>query len=241
VKNYFENKFVEQTWFKIRFDGVQFNSLSREDIDVLCKDITEEEIVDAVRQCGSTKSPGPDGYNFYFLKNNWEVVGPNIINAILNFQESGYIPRGCNTSFITLVPKQESPFSLNDYRPISLVGCMYKILSKILANRLKCVLPKVIDLHQFAFLSGRGMLDSILIANEIADFIRKERKKGVIVKVDYEKTYDLVNWQFLYYMMKRLGFDGKWIKWIKMCLESTAILILVNESPTEEFKPRKGL
>jgi len=111
------------------------------------------------------------------------MVGPDIIKVVLYFQEFGYIPRGCNASFITLVPKRESPFSLNDYRLISLVG--YKILSKILANRLKCVLPKVIDIHQYAFLSGRGMLDSVLIANEIVDYIRKEKKKGVVVKVDY--------------------------------------------------------
>jgi len=153
VKNYFENRFEEQTGLKISLYGVQFSSLSRADNDVLCKDITEEEIVDAIRQCGSTKSLGPDSYNFHFLKNNWEVVGPNIINVVLLFQEFGYIPRGCNASFITLVPKQENPFSLNDYRPISLVGCMYKILSKILANRLKGVLSKVIDIHQSTFLS----------------------------------------------------------------------------------------
>ena len=175
----------------IFYNGVQFKSLSREDNDVLCRDITKQEIVEAVSQCGSIKSPGPDSYNFYFLKNNWEVVGLDIIKVVFYLQEFGYIPRGCNASFITLVPKRESPFNLNDYRPISLTRCLYKILSKILANRLKCVLPKVIYIHQSTFLSGQGLLDGVLIANEI--IIHKEKKKGVVVNVHYEKTYDSIN------------------------------------------------
>jgi len=87
----------------------------------------------------------------------------------------------CNTYFITLIPKRERPFSLNDYRPISLVGCMHKIISKILANRLKSVLAMVIDSHQSTFLTGRWLLDSILIANETVDYMRKEKRKGFVV------------------------------------------------------------
>jgi len=81
-----------------------------------------------------------------------------MINVIRCFYETGYIPRGCNASFVSLVPKKVNPSFLNEYRPISLVGCVYKVISKILANRLKRVLSKVIDNHQIAFLSGKGML-----------------------------------------------------------------------------------
>jgi len=77
--------------------------------------------------------------------------------AILWFQDTGLIPKGCNASFITLVPKKDNPSNLNDFRPISLLGCVYKILSKVLANRLKKVLSSVIDINQSAFLGGRGL------------------------------------------------------------------------------------
>jgi len=164
-----------------------------------------------------------------------------MIKAIHSLYEEGFIPRGCNASFITLIPKRKNPSTLNDYRPISLVGCMYKVIAKILANRLKGVLPKVIDKHQAAFLSGRGLLDSILIANETVDFLRKNKLQGVIVKVDFEKAYDSVDWDFLMYMMNRLGFRPKWINWIKACLSSSTVSVLVNGSPTKEFKPRRGL
>jgi len=169
--------------------------------------------------------------------NNWEVIGKDVVRAILYFQSTGFIPRGCNASFITLVPKKDNPSDLNEFRPISLVGCVYKILSKILANRLKKVLPSVIHENQSAFLGGRGMLDSILVANETVDYLKKEKKSGVLVKVDFEKAYDSVNWKFLYYMLGRLGFNVKWINWIKACLESASVSVLVNGSPTEEFKP----
>ena len=99
----------------------------------------------------------------------------------------------------------------------------------------------MIDYTQTTFLSGRGLLDSVLIANETVDFLRKETKKGVIVKLDYEKAYDLVEWGFLIYMMGRIGFNSKWINWIKICLKSTTISVLVNGSPTKEFKLRRGL
>jgi len=83
---------------------------------------------------------------------------------------------------------------------------------KILANTLKKVLPSVIDVNHFVFLWGRGMLDSSLVANEVVDYLKKEKKSGVFVKVDFEKTYDSVDWKFLYYMLGRLGFNYKWIK-----------------------------
>jgi len=118
---------------------------------------------------------------------------------------------------------------------------VHKVISKILANRLKRVLSKVIDNHQTAFLSGRGMLDSVLIANETVDFLKKEKLKRVIVKVYYEKAYDSVDWDFWIYMMGRMGFCDKWMKWIKTCLSYATISVLVNGSPTKEFRPKRGL
>jgi len=110
---------------------------------------------------------------------------------------------------------------------------VYKILLKILANRLKKVLPTVIGVNQSAFLGGRGMLDSILVANKTVDYLKKEKESGVFVKVNFVKAYDSVNWKFLYYMLGKLGFNSKWIKWIKACMESAIIPILMNGSLME--------
>jgi len=143
--------------------------------------------------------------------------------------------------FIMLVPKKDNSSYLNEFKPISLIGCVYNILSKILADRLKKVLPSVIDVNQSVFLLGRGMLDNILVANKTVDYLKKEKKSEVFVKVDFEKAYNSVDWKFLYNMLGRLGFNCKWINWIKACMKSEIVSVLVNGSPTEEFKPKMGL
>jgi len=120
-------------------------------------------------QCEGTKSPGPDGFNFNFLKKNWEVIKDEVVEVVVLFQESGCIPKGCNTSFVTLVPKVRDPSSLEQYRPISLVGAMYKIIAKLLADRIKKVLSFVTDESQSTFLKDRGILDNVLLANEVVE------------------------------------------------------------------------
>ena len=226
--------------------------------------MTEDEVEQAVGQCGSTKSPGPNGFNFNFIKTNWDTIGDEFIKSVLSFFELGFIPRGCNASFVALIPKRGNPMSQHDFRLISLVGCVYKVITKILANRIKnvllislvgCVykvitkilanriknvLPSIIDIRQSAFIGGRGLLDSVLVAT-VVDFMKREKKSGVLFKVDFEKAYDSVDWKFLYYMMGILGFNERWIKWIRACLTSVTVSILVNASPTDEFKPKRGL
>jgi len=103
------------------------------------------------------------------------------------------------------------------------------------------VINKVIDVRQSAFLEGRGLLKSVLVANEVLEEYKRKRKSCVFFKVDYEKAYHSVNWELIYYMLRRLGFCDMWIRWIKGCLELTFVFVLVNESPTREFFPRKGL
>nr|KYP57260.1 Transposon TX1 uncharacterized [Cajanus cajan] len=195
----------------------------------------------AVWDCDSSKSPGPDGFNFKFIKSFWETVKEDIVRMMKEFHANGKLPKGTNSTFITLIPKVDDPQTLGDYRPISLVGCLYKILAKILANRLKKVLPSVIDDRQSAFLEGTNLLQSVVIANETLDEVKKEKKSCTFFKVDYEKAYDSVNWEFLLYMLRRLGFDTKWIQWIRACLESAHVSVLINGSPSEEFKMSRGL
>jgi len=179
--------------------------------------------------------------NFSFIKFCWDVIKGDALSMVQSFAKGGSWPKGTNASFITLVPKTANPQLLNDFRPISLVGCVYIIVSKILSSRLKRVLDKVIDPSQSAFLEGRGLLDSVLVANETLEEVKSKKKECVVFKVDYEKAYDSVSWEFIYYMLGRLRFCGKWVEWIKNCLESSSISVLVNGNPTIEFKPKKGL
>ena len=94
---------------------------------------------------------------------------------------------GCNASFLTLIPKTSSPIGLNDYRLISLIGLWYKVISKLLAERMKSVVGKLISKEQSDFLKGRSILDGILIANETVEFLKSQRKKGSSLKLTLRK------------------------------------------------------
>jgi len=208
---------------------------------MLVEDISEEEVKFAVWSCESSKSPGPDGFNFGFLKFYWEILKKDVLKVVNKFADRGSWPRGSNASFICLVPKIDNPQHLSDFRPISLVGCLYKIVSKVLSLRLKKVISKFINTRQSAFLEGMSLLDSVLVANEVLEEVKRRKKSCVYFKVDYEKAYDSVSWEFLYYVLGRLGFCEKWIIWIKSCLESSSVSVLVNGSHISEFYPKRGL
>jgi len=121
------------------------------------------------------------------------------------------------------------------------VGAIYKVISKVLAGRIKNVLPALIDGSQSTFIEERGLVDSVLLTNEVIEDIRRRGKRGLCLKVYFEKAYDSVRWDFLYDMLSRLGFHNVWIKWIRGCMESATISVLVNGNPMEEFKPTRGL
>ena len=208
---------------------------------MLVESFKEDEIRAAVWNCGSEKSPGPEGFNFKFIKQFWDVIKPDIKRFLDEFHANGIFPRGSNSSFITLIPKLKDPQNLFEYRPISLIGCVYKIVAKLLANRLKKVMPNIIDEKQSAFVSGRHLLHSVLVANEAVEEAKRGHKSCLVFKVDYERAYDSVSWAFLSYMVRRLGFYTKWISWIEGCLHSASVSVLVNGSPTNEFIPHRGL
>ncbi|XP_071715058.1 uncharacterized protein [Rutidosis leptorrhynchoides] len=165
--------------------ATEINKISSEEAIELERIFSESEIWEAVNDCGSSKALGPDGFNLGFYKKFWNIIKGDLIEAINMFWEKGEISKGCNASFITLVPKKLDPVSLNDYRPISLIGSFYKVIAKLLANRLKKVTPNLVGYEQSAFIKGRNILDGALIANESLSFLKSKRLKSVIFKVDF--------------------------------------------------------
>ncbi|GKB87482.1 RNA-directed DNA polymerase, eukaryota [Tanacetum coccineum] len=152
-----------------------------------------------------------------------------------------YIPNGCNPSFIALIPKVLDAKHLNDFRPISLIGCQYKIIGKILANRLSLVIDDIISHEQSAFIKGRQILDRPLILNEIVSWCKARNEKTLMFKVDFQKVFDSVRWDHLDDILGRFGFGSKWRGWIRGCLQSSKASVLINGSPTDEFLFHRGL
>ncbi|XP_022028823.1 uncharacterized protein LOC110929940 [Helianthus annuus] len=198
-------------------------------------------VQDAVWACGSDRAPGPDGFSFKFIKRFWEQLKHKFGGVLNDFYERAFIERGCNASFIALIPKVKNPQSVEEFRPISLIGVIYKIIAKILAFRLKKVIPSLVNPVQTAFVEGRSIFDGPLITSEIISWAKKSKKKMLIFKVDFEKAYDSVNWKFLLSNLKAMGFPSRWTKWVGACLKSSWASVLVSGSPTSEFKLERGL
>ncbi|GKV15257.1 hypothetical protein SLEP1_g26053 [Rubroshorea leprosula] len=241
IASFFQNMFAEEQWKRPTLEGVNFKRIYAEENSSLTTPFTEEEIKTAIWDCESSKAPGPDGFNFKFIKSEWETIKRDVIGFLEEFQRNGKLVKGLNTSFIVLVPKVENPQKIEEYRPILLIGAVYKILAKTLANHLKNVLAGVMGQQQMAFISGRQLMDGVMIANEIVDETKKKKKKAFMLKIDFEKAYDKVSWSFLDFMQQKMGFSTKWRKWIMQCLKSSMVSVLVNGSPTRQFMVSRGL
>ncbi|XP_057432258.1 uncharacterized protein LOC130725012 [Lotus japonicus] len=213
--------------------GLHINELWVED-PVLVKN-GAREFFDLKFRCDNQIAPTLDGIPFRRIGENERM---NLMRSLILWRLKKQFG---SVELIKAQVRMDCPANLSDYRPISLVGCAYKIVSKVLANRIKKVLPSVINEAQSAFLEGRGLMDSVVVANEWAHDAKSRKKGSMAFKVDFEKAYDSVRWDFLYYMMHRMNFGDQWISWIKGCIEPTRVSVLINGSPSGEFSMGKGI
>ena len=182
--------------------------------EILSSEYSAEEIKAALFQMGPTKAPGLDSMNALFYQKFWHIIGDDVINVVLDFLNTGHMEPNINFTHIVLIPKIKSLRKFSDYRLISLCNVIYKIISKVLANRLKQILPQLIAPSQSAFVPSCLITDNFLVAYESLHAMhgRKKGKKGPLaLKLDISKAYDRVEWTFLKGVIAKLGFLEVWI------------------------------
>ena len=210
----------------------------------LCRKISPSEIRQAAFSINDESAPGPDGLTGFFFKEYWSVIKEQVISEVLQFFDSGCVPAEWNHTNLCLIPKIQNPSSMIDLRLISLCSVSYKIIAKILFNRLKRFLPSIISPTQAAFVSERMISDNILIAHEVIHGLHTHptfSQSSMMLKTDMSKAYDKVEWKFLEDMLVALGFDPLWISWIMGCVTSVSYSVVINGQPFGSFKPERGI
>ena len=210
----------------------------------LIKDFTKEEVLAALKQMHPTKAPGPDDMSAIFFQKYWDVVGNDVTSMVLNVLNCNKSIVEINKTYITLVPKTKSPTKMTKYRPISLCNVVYKLISKVLANRLKVTLPHLITENQSVFLSERLITDNVLVAFEVMHYLEHKRDGKdcyMAVKLDMSKAYNRVKWGFIEKVMERMGFHERWIGLVMHCISTISYSILINGVAYGSIIPTRGL
>lgn len=189
------------------------------------------------------KSPCTDSMCPIFFQTYWHIVGHVVTSLVLSVLQGAIMLESVNKTFIVLISKRKDPEKMTDFMPISLCNVISKLISKVLANRLKMFLSDSTSINQSAFTPSRLITDNIMVAFEMFHFMKHSNSSvgSFALKLDMVKAYDRVEWSFLRAVMVKMGFEACWIDRVLHCISSISFSVLINDSPSEDFVPSRGL
>lgn len=206
------------------------------------KAFTAEEVRNAFFSLPKNKSGGPDGYSTEFFIASWPVIGPEVTEAILEFFRSSCLLKQWNAANLVLIPKKLNASLPSDFRPISCLNTIYKVISKLLASRLKEILPIMVSNSQSAFLPGRLLAENVLLATDLVNGYNSQSvtPRGML-KVDLRKAFDTVRWDFILAALRALAIPESFISLVSECLSTASFSVSINGVMGGFFKSSKGM
>ncbi|CAN0926384.1 LINE-1 reverse transcriptase homolog [Linum grandiflorum] len=218
--------------------------VSTVDNELLLAPFTHEEFRAAMFSMGPDKAPGPDGFNSAFYQHFWPLVGKDVVTNCIDWLTRESLPNFFQETSIILLPKGDNPESMKDWCPISLCNVLYRLIAKVLANRLRRILPGIISEEQSVFVNGRSIVDNVMFAFEMLHSMKSKggRKTGeVAVKIDISKAFDRVDWKYMEEILRKMGFAERWIRLMMMCITSVDYHVVVNKRAVGPIIPGRGL
>jgi hypothetical protein len=215
--------------------------LSEEDRNELDRPFTEEEIKAVIDQMEKNKAAGPDGFPIELYQTCWEIIKDDLMAIFHDFHQHNITLSRINYGVITLIPKGDDATVIQKFRPICLLQVLFKIVTKALTVRSEEFMPKVINSCQNAFMKGRFITDGVSFLQEILRETKFKKQHGVELKIDFEKAYDKVNWEFLFDCCRQKGFSERWLIWIKNAVTQGTLSVKVNDKVGPYFASYKGI
>ncbi|XP_038985517.1 uncharacterized protein LOC120111723 [Phoenix dactylifera] len=213
-----------------------------EDTAALIRPVLAREIQEVMWSLEGDKTPGPDGFPPFFFRRYWMIVGQRVTEAIQQYFSTAVMSTDWQRTLVTLIPKRQDASEPSHFRPISLCTTLYKVTAKILALRLRDILPRLISPEQGAFVGGRSITDNVLIAQEFMfDLGRASSRRSLMgIKLDMERAYDRMRWDFVQQSLQGFGFPEAWIRWVMGCIRAPSFAIPVNGSPSRNASIFEG-
>lgn len=209
--------------------------------NMLTAPISMDELKKALDCMEPDKAPGPDGFTARFLQSCWSTINKDLLRMVRKSQYFAKIGGSTNSTFLSLLPKEKGASDFSRFRPISMCNTSFKLITKIISIRLKNILPDIISENQGGFIKGRKILDNIVLVQEAVHSSGQRKEKGMVIKLDLANTFDMVRHDFLFAVMTKMGFSINFINWVKACIASPWIALLVNGRSTEFFYSFQGI
>lgn len=199
------------------------------------------EVEAAVKQLANNKASGPDGLPNEFLKLHWSDLRDDIMTIFTQFYNSDIDLKPINLANLIFIAKTETPITTSDFRPISIINIIPKLISKVLSNRLRLVLPDLISPKQTAFVHGRQISENFVTTRELLHHVGFSGAPAIFAKVDFRKAFDTIEWVFLEKVMVARGFPEKWIVWMNHIWSTSSSKVCINGDESEPFVHKRGL